>query len=136
MPEGDRFFAQLGLFAQLVPSCCRPVGFTAGFTARFTAGFTLLELLVVVAIGVILAAIAVPALTNLVAANQLAGMTDTFVSALYEARSEAGKLGVPVALKTANGAGTNWGVGWTSFVDTNANGQPDIGQGTPPEVIL
>jgi len=120
MSEGDHFVAGC-------PLCCCPSG--------FAAGFTLLELLVVLAIGAILAAIAVPSLRSLVAANQLSAATDTFAAALYEARSEAGKLGVPVALKTAPGAGPNWGLGWTSFVDTNANGIQDPGQ-TPPEVTL
>ncbi|MBV8208893.1 MAG: GspH/FimT family pseudopilin [Burkholderiaceae bacterium] len=120
MPEGNRFFTQLR---------CRPVG----LAGAFTAGFTLVELLVVIAIGAILAAIAVPSLRNLVAANQLAAATDTLAAALYEARSEAGKLGVPVALAATGG---NWNLGWTSFVDTDGDGILQTGQGSPPEVLL
>ena len=104
MSEGDHFVAGCPLY-------CWPSG--------FAAGFTLVELLVVLAIGAILAAIAVPALQNLVVANQLAAMTDTFVSALYEARSEAGKLGTTVSLTTAGGQ--NWTGGWT-MAAANPNG--------------
>lgn len=99
-----------------------------------SAGFTLVELMVVIAVAAILVGLAVPGLRNLLAANRAVGITDSFASALNEARSEAGKLGVPVALTTAGGV--NWGTGgWTMFVDTNGNGQIDAGQ-TPPEVML
>lgn len=99
-----------------------------------SAGFTLVELMVVIAVAAILVGLAVPGLRNLMAANQALGITDSFASALNEARSEAGKLGVPVALTTTGGA--NWGTaGWQMFVDTNGNGQIDAGQ-TPPEVLL
>lgn len=97
------------------------------------AGFTLIELMVVVLITSILLAVGVPALQGFIASNQLNSVTDSFAGALSEARSEAAKLGVPVALKTAGGI--NWGSGWTMFVDTNGNGKQDTGQ-TPPEVTL
>jgi type IV fimbrial biogenesis protein FimT len=100
---------------------------------RLSAGFTLVELLVVMVVGAILLAIAVPSLQGLFAANQLTALTDTFATSLSEARSEASKFGVPVAMVTTGG--TNWGAGWTMFVDTNANGQQDAGQ-TPPEITL
>jgi len=76
------------------------------------AGFTLVELMVVVLIAAILLGLGVPALQTLVAANQLNGVTDGFASALNEARSEAAKFGVNVALTPTNG-GVDWGGGWT-----------------------
>ncbi|HWY72290.1 MAG TPA: prepilin-type N-terminal cleavage/methylation domain-containing protein, partial [Burkholderiaceae bacterium] len=66
--------------------------------ARLPAGFTLVELLVVMVVGAILLAIAVPSLQGLFAANQLTALTDTFATSLSEARSEASKFGVPVAM--------------------------------------
>jgi type IV fimbrial biogenesis protein FimT len=90
---------------------------------HMAAGFTLVELMVVLGIAAILAAIAAPALQKLVAANQITSIADSFATALNEARSEAGKLGVPVALIPNDQA--SWTNGWTMFVDTNGNGQPD-----------
>jgi type IV fimbrial biogenesis protein FimT len=98
------------------------------------AGFTLIELMVVVLLTAILLAVGVPALQSLMAANQLNAVTDSFAGALNEARSEAAKFGVPVAVTSTVG-GVNWGGGWTIFVDTNGNGVLDSGQ-TPPEVKL
>ena len=97
-------------------------------------GFTLVEVMVAVLIAAILLAVAAPAMQNLLAANQLTALTDSFAAALSEARSEAAKLSAPVALTTAGGV--NWGSGWTMFVDgADLNGVQDSGA-TPPEVTL
>jgi len=102
--------------AQRLPACrVRPSGHAR---AR---GFTLIELMVVVLVGAILLGLAVPAMQNLIYSNQILSATDNFAGALNLARSEAIKLGVPVAL-TSGGAGQNWSGGWTMFVDTDGNG--------------
>jgi len=90
---------------------------------RLAAGFTLVELLVVMVVGAILLAIAVPALQGLFAANQLSALTDTFATALSEARSEAAKLNISVALTPTNG-GVDWNGGWTMAVVAPAPGMP------------
>jgi len=82
---------------------------------RLAAGFTLVELLVVMVVGAILLAIAVPALQGLFASNQLTTITDSFATALSEARSEAAKLNISVQLTPTNG-GVDWSGGWTMVV--------------------
>jgi len=95
------------------------------------AGVTLVELMVVVLVGAILTGLAVPALRNLVTANQLLGLTDSFASAMNSARSEAAKLNTQVAFNPLPAsAGTAWSGGWTMFVDSNANGALDNGETT------
>jgi type IV fimbrial biogenesis protein FimT len=95
------------------------------------AGLTLIEVMVVVLIGGIMLAIAVPALQDTVARNQLTGLTDTLVSALSEARSEAGKLGATVSLTTTGGQ--NWGgSGWTMTAPEGGSGtSTTLRTGTP-----
>jgi len=97
---------------------------------RLSSGFTLVELLVVMVVGAILLAIAVPSLQGLFAANQLTALTDTFATALSEARSEAAKLNINVALTPAN---AGWSAGWTMAVaGAAAPGMPStLRTGTP-----
>jgi type IV fimbrial biogenesis protein FimT len=80
---------------------------------RLSFGFTLVELLVVMVVGAILLAIAIPSLQGLFASNQLTALTDGFATALSEARSEAAKLNIGVALTPA---GAGWSAGWTMAV--------------------
>lgn len=82
-------------------------------------GFTTLELLVVVAIAAILAAIAVPSFTPIMERWRVRQASEDMVSTLALARSEAVKRGGRVVLRrngpcSANG---DWSCGWLLFYD-------------------
>ncbi len=104
---------------------------------RAQAGFTLLELMLVVAIGSILLAIAVPAMGNFIRNSRITGAANDVMAALHFTRSEAIKRRLPVTLCTSTSAVTDpnptcaasaFLTGWISFVDTNQSGQRDAGE--------
>ena len=97
-------------------------------------GFTPVELLVVLAVGSILLAIAVPGYGFLVNTSRVAAVTNDLVSSLQLARSEAIKRGTRVTVcKTANAgvamrvcdAAAKWHEGWLVFVDEGTPGVID-----------
>lgn len=99
-------------------------------------GFTLVELLVVLAVGAILLAIASPGYAFLVNSSRLAAVTNDLVSAIQLARSEAVKRRARVTVcKTDNAmaatpacnAAASWQQGWLVFVDGGARGVVDPG---------
>jgi type IV fimbrial biogenesis protein FimT len=99
-------------------------------------GFTLVELLVVLAVGSILLAIAVPGYAFLMNTSRLAAITNDLVTALHLARSEAIKRGIrvtvcksanPMAAAPACSATAGWEQGWLVFVDGGARGAIDPG---------
>lgn len=73
------------------------------------SGFTVLEALIVVSIGSILMAMAVPSFTELMATQRIRSAATEFHTSLLLARSEAVKRSATVnVVKT----GTNWAEGW------------------------
>lgn len=110
---------------------------------RQARGFTIIEVMVVVAILGVLAALAAPSFGPLIERWRVRDAAESLQSTLFYARSEAIKRGGNVTLlRTPNGNGctnatatTQWGCGWIVFVDTNNNGVLDTGQ-TPPEDTL
>lgn len=95
-------------------------------------GFTSVELMVVVTILGVLAAIAGPRFSALIDRWRVRNVTDSMVSTLYYARSEAIKRGTKIGIqKLSNVTGgcqlasdtQEWGCGWKVFVDTDGNGK-------------
>lgn len=81
-------------------------------------GFTLMELMVVVAIAAILAAIAAPSFTGLINDTRQSSLASQLSGDLQRARSEAIKRNARVVFCVRNsagtdcGTGTNWQNGW------------------------
>lgn len=100
---------------------------------RTLRGVTLIELLTVIAIVAILAAVGVPSFRDTINRNRLATQSAEFLSALNFARSEAIKRGHSITLcRSSNGtacatSGT-WEGGWLAFADSNGNGAINTGE--------
>lgn len=87
---------------------------------EYNKGFTLLELMVTVAVAGILAGIAIPSFTSIIASNRLTTYANDLVTALNLARSEAVKRGIQVTVRN-KGTSTHWESGWDVFVDISGN---------------
>jgi type IV fimbrial biogenesis protein FimT len=100
-----------------------------------TNGFTLVELMVTLVVAVILLTVGVPSMQGLIQNNRLTAATNTFVSSLNMARSEAIKQGrnamVCVSTDLNSCTAGNWQQGWLVWVDENRNGILDA----PGEII-
>lgn len=91
---------------------------------RHAPGFTLVELIVTLAVGGILLAIAIPNYQSFVSNSRISAQSNDFLSAFQLARSEAVKRGGAVSVcKSADsatclpiGSGT-WAQGWIVFTD-------------------
>lgn len=97
-------------------------------TKRVLTGFTLIEVMVVVSIVAILAALAAPSFVEMLRRNRLSAAVSALQVSLSLARSEAVKRGadarVTVAANTAAGVWTN---GWTVFVDGTGTANAGVG---------
>jgi type IV fimbrial biogenesis protein FimT len=99
---------------------------------RSQSGFTVFELLMVMLIAAILAAIGIPSFKYITASNRISTELNGLVGDLQYARSEAIKQGLPVTVCiSTNGTScttvNNWMAGWIVFVDLNGNKAVDAG---------
>jgi type IV fimbrial biogenesis protein FimT len=96
------------------------------------SGFTIIELMIVLAIAAILAAIAAPSFRETIQNNRLVTQVNELQASLGLARSEAIKLNnnvIVCSINTAtNKCGANWANGWNVFVDTDADGDFTAGE--------
>jgi len=95
-------------------------------------GFTLIELLVTIAIAAILAAVAAPAMRDIIATSRLKGHSAALQESLMLARSEAIKRGGTtrvVVCKSSDQASCassgDWQQGWIVFLDDNDSATVD-----------
>lgn len=97
------------------------------------SGFTIIELLITVAMAAILAALAMPSFSDLMSKRNVVAVSDTLISDLRYARSEALKRTTPVTVcQSLNSASCTvnpgaWVGGWITFIDFNGNGTVDAG---------
>ena len=116
--------------------------------SRHVVGFSLVELLASLLILVLLTGLAAPVFTNILMTNRLATESNSFLSALHLARSEAVKRNAHVVLcistsGVACSASGDWHQRWIMFSDANNNALFDAnetllrqGQALPPNVLL
>ncbi len=112
---------------------CRPAIFRHAISRHTISrhasrGFSLVELMVVVAIAAVLAAVGGPALFDMIAASRLTAASSALQVSLNLARAEAVRRGsnslVTVAALTTAGS---WSNGWVVFVDTGRDANSGVG---------
>lgn len=94
---------------------------------KYSRGVGLLELLVTVVVLVVLANLAIPNFWSFVQSNRVTGETNTLVTAVNYARSEAVKRGEIVSICASDGdagCGSDWANGWLVFVNPGGAGSP------------
>jgi type IV fimbrial biogenesis protein FimT len=100
---------------------------------RRHTGYTIFELVMVMAIVAILAAIAIPSFKYVTSSNRIASEVNELLGDMQFARSEAIKEGKSVTICTsANGTSCantpNWQLGWIVFLDLNADQTVQAGE--------
>jgi type IV fimbrial biogenesis protein FimT len=94
------------------------------------AGFSLVELLIVLMIASLVAAIGGPVMSDTVKRNRVRAQADRIMTTLNLTRSEAVKRNVPVSIcRSSNGTSCtgNWTDGWIVFTNSDGDNIVDAG---------
>jgi len=103
------------------------------YAKRKNTGFTTVELMIVVIIAGILAAIAAPSFSDLINTTRLTSTMSQLTSDLNRARGEAIKRNSWVLICARNtdiACGANWGNGWLVCQDSSNDGADNCDSGT------
>jgi type IV fimbrial biogenesis protein FimT len=101
------------------------------------SGFTVTELVMVMTIIGILAAIGVPSFKYVTVSNRISSEINALLGDMQFARSQALKQGLSVTVCTSTNTNTPnptcsggyvWNTGWIVFLDSNGSGQVDPGE--------
>ena len=98
-------------------------------------GFTLVELLILLVVIAVVAAVGIPNFNQMIRHNRVTSYSNAVLGALNLARSTAVQRGDSMAVcGSSNGAACdgNWSAGWLVFVDPNGDAP---GPATPADVI-
>lgn len=103
-----------------------------GVAPRRVRGFTIIELMVVLAIGALLAGIAAPSFKNTIAKYRMGAESSALLDSLLLAREEARTSASPVSICTSNDGATctasDWRDGYIVFRDASNAGTVDGGE--------
>jgi len=100
------------------------------------SGFTLIELMMVLTMGAVLAVVAVSSFKTLTSTSSIQGELNTFVGQMQYARAEALREGSTVSICASSNStsssptcsgGTSWNSGYIVFSDANGNGSYGTG---------
>jgi type IV fimbrial biogenesis protein FimT len=91
------------------------------------AGFSLPELMTVLAIAAILAALALPNMGAVLRAQRLKVAVNDLFGSIGMTRAQALARNAHVQMTPRDPLGTDWTRGWTVFVDRDADGRPGAG---------
>ena len=99
---------------------------------RLQYGFTIIELMTAVALLAVLVVIGVPAFNSTISSNEAVAKSNSFLSALKLARTEATKRRQNIIVCASNNqtdcVSNNWSDGWIVFVDADNDSLFDAGE--------
>ncbi|HEX7027561.1 MAG TPA: GspH/FimT family pseudopilin [Gammaproteobacteria bacterium] len=94
-------------------------------TGKHLAGFTIIELMLTLAIMATILTLAGPSFRNMIADTRLTTTTNSFISAVTLAKSEAISRKTTVHLSAQLGGTSTWGNGWIIWADGDGDNTPD-----------